>query len=80
MYKTSITSQGTITLPAQLRYKYGLKVGDIVTIVENNGITIITAPNINNLRKNNASLIKGIKHEYKSGDGLSSYLKEKYGK
>jgi len=37
-----IRQRGTVTLPAKLREKYGLKDGDPVTIVDLDGVFLIT--------------------------------------
>jgi AbrB family looped-hinge helix DNA binding protein len=80
MYKTKITSQGTISLPAALRQKYDLKPGEIVTIEDNGRITIVKNPDFASLRKYNEKYLKGQLISYKSGDGLTAHVRERYGK
>lgn len=79
MYKTKITKQGTITLPAKLRQKYSLQKGETVVIEDNGQITIAKLPSLNELRRKNRQIIKQ-SMPYKSGDGISAHVKEKYGR
>lgn len=79
MYQTKITSQGTISLPAALRQKYGLKAGEIVTIEDNGKITIVKNTDFGTLREQNGKYLAP-KDEYRSGDGLTTHVKERYGK
>lgn len=37
-----IRQRGTLTLPAELRQKYGLGVGDIIRIVDLDGVMVLT--------------------------------------
>jgi AbrB family looped-hinge helix DNA binding protein len=79
MYTTKITSQGTISIPAALRKKYGFEIGQTV-IIEDNGKIILSKPtDFASLRKENAKYIKKF-IPYKSGDGWTAHVLEKYGK
>ena len=78
MYKTKITSQGTISLPAVLRRKYNLKQGDELSIEDSGKLIISKVPDLATLRaKNKAFSKKPVK--YTSGDGFATHIKEKYG-
>lgn len=79
MYKTKITSQGTISLPAVLRKKYQLHVGDIIAIEDRGVITIVKAPDFSLLREKNKAFSKK-KINYKTGDGFSAHVTHTYGK
>ena len=78
MYKTKITSQGTISLPAALRRKYNLKQGDELSIEDTGKIVVSKAPDFATLREKNRTFSKK-SVSYQSGDGLAAYVKEKYG-
>ena len=81
MYTTKISSQGTISIPAPLRKKYGFQAGQTVTITDNGRIVIEKNIDFETLRKENAKYIKGIKpFIHRGGDGLTMYVEEKYGK
>lgn len=80
MYKTKITSQGTISLPAALRQKYDLKPGEIVTIEDNGRITIVKNTDFETLRSQNSKYMKPKSDELHSGDGFTSHVAERYGK
>ena len=80
MFKTKISSQGTISLPASLRKKYGFVPGEIVTIEDNGRITIVKNTNFATLRAENAKYLPDTPIAYKSGDGLATHIKEKYAK
>lgn len=81
MYTTKITSQGTITLPAALRKKYGFEAGQTVTITDNGQITLVKPTNFEDLWKRNAKYIKNKKpFIHKGGAGLTMYVLDKYGK
>lgn len=84
MYKTKITSQGTITLPIELRQKYKLVAGDTVTITADGKLLLINTPSIAEIRMRSMEHLA--KHNllekaanYKSGDGFVSNVVEKYG-
>ena len=85
MYKTKITSQGTITLPASLRKKYGFQAGTILSIEDTGKIIISKMPDIEEIRKKNERHLKkvglwGKSISYKQGDGMAAHVLEKYGK
>ncbi len=51
--KVTITNRGMVTIPAAFRKSYGLKDGDKVLIVEDEGtLKIIPLKNIDELKKN----------------------------
>ena len=79
MYKTKITSQGTISLPAALRRKYNLKQGDELSIEDSGKLVISKVPDLSTLRSKNKEFAKK-STKYSPGDGFSAYVKEKYGK
>lgn len=82
MFQTKITSQGTISLPTALRKKYGFKPGEIITIEDNEQITIHKTPSFAELRKKNGKYLENVpkNYTYKNGDGFVAHVKEKYGK
>ncbi len=81
MYTTKITSQGTISIPAPLRKKYGFEAGQTVTITDNGKITIEKNSNFEALWERNAKYIKNKKpYIHKGGDGFTMYVLDKYGK
>ncbi|MFM2339914.1 MAG: Antidote-toxin recognition MazE, bacterial antitoxin [Candidatus Parcubacteria bacterium] len=80
MFQTKITSQGTISIPAPLRKKYGLMPGDTVTLEDTGKITITKNPDFASLREQNAKYLTGKKPFIaKSGDGFAMHVMEKYG-
>jgi len=79
MYKTTITSQGTISIPAVLRKKYGFVTGEKLMIEDTGKIVVSKAPNFADMRKMNQKAIKKFV-PYKSGDGFAAHVIEKYGK
>ena len=79
MYKTKITSQGTISLPAALRRKYNLKQGDELSIEDSGKLVISKVPDFSTLREKNRVFTKK-SLTVKSGDGFLSHVSEKYGK
>ncbi len=79
MFQTKITSQGTISIPAPLRKKYGLMPGDTVTLEDTGKIILTKNADFEALWKANAKYIKGPVN-YKSGDGFTAHVLEKYGK
>jgi AbrB family looped-hinge helix DNA binding protein len=80
MYTTKITSQGTISLPAALRKKYGFEAGQTVTITDNGQITLVKPTDFEALWKENAKYLPAKPISYKSGDGFTAHVLEKYGK
>lgn len=79
MYKTKITSQGTISIPAALRQKYGLKAGETVTVTDTGTINIVKNSDFEELRQRNAKYIKKEPFVHSGGDGLAAYVTDKYG-
>jgi AbrB family looped-hinge helix DNA binding protein len=80
MYKTKITSQGTISLPAALRKKYDLKPGETVILEDNGRITIVKNADFETLRSQNSKYMKPKPDELRGGDGFTSHVVEHYGK
>lgn len=79
MNQTVLTSQGTLTLPVEVRRKYNLRPGDVLTVEDNNGIRIVKNTSFAELRKKN-NVPAGALRNYKQGDGWAAHVKEKYGK
>lgn len=79
MYKTKITSQGTISLPVALRSKYHLKPGDELQIEDNGSISISKVPDLQTLREKNSQYAKRTV-QYQAGDGFAAHVKETYAK
>lgn len=80
MYKTKVTSQGTISIPAALRKKYQLQAGDQLVIEDTGKIVVSKMPSIEDVRAVNRQYLKNAKSStYKSGDGMAAHVKEKYG-
>lgn len=82
MNTTKVTSQGTISLPAALRKKFGVKPGDTLTVSERQGEIVITkAPDLRALQEMAKPYLKNFDlKNYRNGDGLADYVTEKYGK
>ena len=79
MFKTKITTQGTISIPIALRKKYGLEPGLVVKIEDRNGIIITKNPDFASLRSKNTALVTQTT-PYQSGDGFNANIHEKYKK
>ena len=79
MGQTVLTSQGTLTLPAEVRRKYNLRPGDVLTVEDNDGIRGVKITSFSELRKKN-NVRPGALHGYKQGDGWTAHVVEKYGK
>lgn len=79
MYTTKITSQGTISIPAVLRQKYGLKIGETITLTDNGQISIVKNTDFATVRAENAKYLKK-NISYQSGDGFAAHVIEKYKK
>lgn len=79
MNQTVLTSQGTLTLPAEVRRRHNLRPGDVLTIEDNDGIRIVKSTSFAELRKKN-DVRPGSLKGYKQGDGWTAHVKEKYGK
>jgi AbrB family looped-hinge helix DNA binding protein len=80
MYTTKITSQGTISLPAALRKKYGFEAGQTVTITDNGQLVIEKNTDFETLHKENAKYLPAEPIPYKNGDGFTAHVLEKYKK
>jgi AbrB family looped-hinge helix DNA binding protein len=78
MYTTKISSQGTISLPAPLRKKYGFKIGETVIIEDNERITLAKPTDFEKLWEENGRLIKKSVPN-KNGDGWTAHVLKKYG-
>ena len=79
MNQTVLTSQGKLTLPAEVRRRHNLHPGDVLTIEDTDGIRIVKNASFAELRKKNqvdARKLRG----YKQGDGTLAHVVEKYGK
>ena len=79
MKQTVLTSQGTLTLPAEMRRKYNLRPGDILTVEDTDGIRIVKNTSFSELRKKN-NVRAGALRGYTQGDGTLAHVLEKYGK
>ncbi len=80
MYQTKITSQGTISIPAPLRKKYGLVPGDTITLEDNGKIIIQKSTDLASVRAQNAKYVVDKKPFIaKGGDGFTMHVLEKYG-
>lgn len=79
MYQTTLTSQGTLTLPAAIRRRYNLRSGDSLTIEDDGEIHIIKTIGFGDMRKKNQTFAKVVR-AYKQGDGMAAHVIQKYGK
>lgn len=89
-YYSTVTSKGQITLPAGIREKMNLKAGQRVSITQgdNGKVNIEVPPSIDDIRAQlranlmkkgfTATKLRKMAEEYKSGDGFTAYVKEKY--
>lgn len=82
MNTTKVTSQGTISLPTAIRRKLGVQPGDVLSVSERAGeIVISKRPDLEALREQNKKYLKNHNpKQYKSGDGWTEHVIEKYGK
>lgn len=83
-YTTTVTSKGTITIPASFRKKFGIKTGMTIQISENKAgrLELIRSPTLEEVRALNRAHFKNkgvTPASYKSGDGFTAHVKEKYG-
>ena len=78
-YQTTLTSQGTLSLPAAVRRKYNLRPGDILTIEDTDSIRVVKNTTLADMRKKNQSLVRNVP-VYAQGDGMAAHVVEKYGK
>jgi len=79
MGQTVLTSQGTLTLPAEVRRRHNLRPGDILTIEDSDGIRIVKNTGLAELRAKNRAYLKNAPKKYKQGDGFAMHVTEKYG-
>lgn len=89
-YYSTVTSKGQITLPAGIREKMNLKAGQRVSITQsdNGKVNIEVPPSIDDIRAQlqanlkkkgfTTTKLRKMAEEYKSGDGFTAYVKEKY--
>ncbi len=84
MYTTTVTSQGTISLPAAIRRKYNVRPGDTVRIEDGDVIRIVIPEPIEALHARNALRLARLGKKpvgpYKNGDGWAAHVVEKYGR
>ena len=81
MYQTVLTSQGTLTLPAEVRRRHRLIPGDVLTVEDDGEIRILKAVGFADVRAKNAKFVRSVrKHTYKQGDGMAAHVRQKYGK
>lgn len=82
MYTTTLTSQGTITLPAELRRKYRLEAGHVLTIEDLDTLVIHKVPNLADMRSRNKQYLtpraRAAAASYKAGEGFAAHVQEKY--
>lgn len=80
---TKLTSQGTITLPAELRRKYHLKAGHVLTIEDLDTLVINKVPDVMDVRSRNKQYLtkraRAVATLYKAGDGFVAHVQEKHG-
>lgn len=83
-YNVLVTSQGTTTIPAEFRKKYGIKKGSKLSVHDNpkTGEIILTAyPSLGEIHELNKKIMKQKNisfTKYKTGDGFKSYVKQRY--
>jgi bifunctional DNA-binding transcriptional regulator/antitoxin component of YhaV-PrlF toxin-antitoxin module len=82
-YQTIITSKGTTTIPVAVRKSLGLKPGMRVSFVQDvvsGKFELQRAHTIEEIRAINRAALKAtLMREYKSGDGFTEFVTEKYG-
>ena len=83
MYTTTVTSQGTISLPAAIRRKYNVRAGDTVRIEDGDVLRIVIPEPIEALHARNA--VRLARGGFKKGvpvdeRGYELYIDAKYGK
>jgi AbrB family looped-hinge helix DNA binding protein len=84
-YKTILTSKGTTTIPIEIRKQLDIRPGMQITFAKTKSgeYVIKRSRTIEEIRAMNKQAIKqaAISHkEYKSGDGLTLAVLEKFGK
>jgi bifunctional DNA-binding transcriptional regulator/antitoxin component of YhaV-PrlF toxin-antitoxin module len=83
MYMTKLTSQGTITLPAELRRKYHLKPGHVLTIQDLDMLVIHKVPSVADVRERNKQYLtkraRVAPGAYRQGDGMTAHVTDTHG-
>jgi AbrB family looped-hinge helix DNA binding protein len=91
-YSSKVTTKGQVTIPVHLRKKLSIKPGQRLTfsLNKNGNAEIIRPVNIEELQRQNQILLRKrgfttqklrrMAEEYKSGDGITAHVLEKYGK
>ena len=90
-YYSTVTSKGQVTLPAKIRRDMNLKAGQKVSITlgDTGRVNIDVPASVDDVRARlQANLkkqgftperLRKIAEEYRSGDGFTTYVEEKYG-
>jgi len=83
-YTSTVTSKGTITIPAEIRKDLGISQGSRVSfLVENGAIAIQRIPNLQELRAKNKAYLQKIgswpPKQMSNDFGLDLYMKDRYG-
>ena len=84
-YTTILTSKGTTTIPAEIRKQLGIEPGMYLTFTRDSKTgeyVIKRSQTIQEVRSQNKIALHkaGTSHkEYKSGDGFSQFVAQKYG-
>jgi len=71
-----IRSKGTITLPAEMRKKYGLEEGEVLTLVDLGNGAFILKPNVSRVARSADEVAKKVKEANVSLDELLDTLDE----
>ena len=89
-FYSTVTTKGQITLPFSIREKMNLKAGQKVSITQgdNGQVNIQVPPSIDDIRAQlqvnlqkkgfTPEKLRKLAEEYKSSDGFTSYIEEKY--
>lgn len=92
IYSAKVTTKGQVTIPVYLRKKVSIKPGQRLTFSLNKkgNVEIIRPINIEDLQRQNQELLRKrgftpeklrkMAEEYRSGDGITAHVLEKYGK
>ena len=76
MTTLQIRGKGTITLPARLRKKYKLEVGEVLTVIDLGGGSILLKPIVSEVDKLSRRIAKRLKEENVTLDDLLEQLDE----
>jgi AbrB family looped-hinge helix DNA binding protein len=87
IYTSKVTSKGTTTIPADIREELGLRPGSEVRFEKDpktGRVSLERVPSIDELRaRAKQEMIQagtwGMLKNYKSGDGFTAHVQEKYG-